>query len=129
MIITDDFDRLVTPIIKKDDQNGGWYVCDITLSLRYKTEEQAHEAVKKFRAINILHMLAQEFNPPDWKPNWKDEYQPKFAIFYEHGLSYGIPSSLYIRECYTCESIETVYFATKESARKAIQILKKECDM
>lgn len=50
----------------------------------FLTKEQSEIAVELMPAQNELLQMAFILND-DWKPNWKDNSEPKFVINYDHG--------------------------------------------
>lgn len=99
------------------DSNGkikktlsGWYCPNAA-----PTEHQ----LQRLLAINKLINVAYYLND-DWKPNWDDDTQEKYFVFYNHASK-----TIEIEYNKICNS-EVTYFKSTELAEQAIEILGEE---
>lgn len=86
----------------------------------FHTEERAEEVADKINFLLKLERL-HDIYCPDYKPNWNNEWESKFYIFYnipykkyQYSISYWTPY---------CSNI---YFNSEEIAEKVCEILNKE---
>ena len=87
----------------------------------FKTEEQAQKRAKQVKFQNWIFHLAEDLNE-GWEPDWLNFNEVKCHIVYDYELrSFDYESILYIND------LSTVYFKDRETAEKAIEIIK-TCD-
>lgn len=86
----------------------------------FLTKERAEEVADKINFLLKLERL-HDIYCPDYKPNWNNEWESKFYIFYnipykkyQYSVSYWIPHCL------------NIYFNSEETAEKVCEILNKE---
>ena len=75
--------------------------------------------LERVLAINKLMNIAYYLND-GWKPNWDDDTQEKYFVFYNHKSK-----TIEIEYNKICNS-EVTYFKSKELAEQAIEILGEE---
>ena len=86
----------------------------------FLTKERAEEVADKINFLLKLERL-HDIYCPDYKPNWNNEWESKFYIFYnipykkyQYSVSYWTPHCL------------NIYFNSEETAEKVCEILNKE---
>ena len=86
----------------------------------FLTKERAEEVANRINFLLKLERL-HDIYCPDYKPNWNNEWESKFYIFYnisykkyQYGVTYWTPY---------CPNI---YFNSEETAEKVCEILNKE---
>jgi len=79
----------------------------------------SRKQAEKILAINKLMNVAKYLNG-DWQPDWNNENEYKYSIYYSHRYN-----RLSINNVYGIQS-QSIYFKTKELAKKAIEILGEE---
>ena len=84
------------------------------------SKERAEEVTDKIKFLLKLERL-HDIYCPDYKPNWNNEWESKFYIFYnicykkyQYSVSYWTPHCL------------NIYFNSEETAEKVCEILNKE---
>lgn len=86
----------------------------------YHTEKRAKEVTNKLNFLLKLERL-HDIYCPDFLPNWKNEHELKYSIFYDNcGKCYRI--SMFDVNDYKINT----FFATKEIAQKVCDILNAE---
>lgn len=86
----------------------------------FHTKERAEEVADKINFLLKLERL-HDLYCPDYKPDWNNEWELKYYIFYDvHNKKYqpGV--------CYYISYDPNIYFNSKETANKVCEILNKE---
>lgn len=88
--------------------------CTSSAIIHHKTINTSAKQLAQLLALNKLMNVAKYLNG-DWVPNWDDDYENKFYIYYALG-KFNLVSKQ--RANYGC-----VYFKSEELAHQAIEIL------
>lgn len=91
----------------------------------FRTEREAEDHADKLRAFNELNMLANHLNTDSagwtWHPDWSDESQSKYFIYYRHSSQkFYIDFNLTI-------SRDDVVFKSEEAAKQALEMMSDHC--
>ena len=89
----------------------------------YRSNNKTHEHLEWYRD-NVLHvqnklMQLHELLCPDYFPDWKNNNESKFYLYYNYGID------IWYYDYQYSESTYVVYF-TEEAAEKACEILNRE---
>lgn len=85
----------------------------------YETKEEAEKAYYQMKYQNWIRKLALELNK-GWEPDWCDDHE-KYFVFFDHNESSKM-WRIYMWKRHN--SPETAYFKDRETAEKAIEIIK-----
>lgn len=102
------------------DENDLFDKCLFIKGNYFKTAERAKEVAEKIKFILKLEQL-HDLYCPDYKPDWSNDDESKYRIYYSHRTNeYGVSHAT------ICENFDTVYFPDKEIALKVCSILNEE---
>lgn len=86
----------------------------------FHTEERAEEVADKINFLLKLERL-HDIYCPDYKPNWNNEWESKFYIFY------SVPNKKYqYNVCYCASHCPNIYFNSEETVKEVCNELNKE---
>lgn len=88
----------------------------------FLTEERAEEVADKINFLLKLERLHDTFCP-NYKPDWGDNWTEKNNVFFDNESGKYISANAYSVVDHT-----TVYFDSKETAKKVCEILNKELE-
>lgn len=94
--------------------------CTRKYGIEFKTREAAEIAQVAYRKYHRLYKLAEDLND-GWEPNWDDVQVEKISLYYNH-----LKKTLTCCSTYVVGNVCDIYFKDKETARKAIEILRNE---
>lgn len=92
------------------------------ISKKYYRSTFIHMNSKHYDKILIFRKLLEvaDYLNGDWKPDWNNQEQYKYVIAYNH------TEKTFDTDYFRYLSENTVYFSSKENAKKAIEIIGEE---
>lgn len=113
-----DLERVMNDISCNDiSVDSSWWIDDYDLNY-FLDEDESEKFENQIKALRVLQLIADFLNK-GWTPNFDDDYQYKYSIF--KGSLGNIDIETFSRTKFPL----TVSFKDKESAEKAIEIMKK----
>ena len=86
----------------------------------FLTKERAEEVADKIKFLLKLERLHDTFCP-DYKPDWDNDCMRKFYVLFDNGNGKYISNDVY-----SVGNGTTVYFDSRETAEKVLDVLNKE---